>query len=71
MRQVPAIAIKGEPNAVQGELNRIPWLDFTKERRDADLRVEWNIGDDLWHFIDNKIPDYYTDYKYERKDQNG
>ena len=50
----------------RGELNRIPWLDFTKERLDADLRVEWNIDDDLWHFIDNKIPDYYTNYQYER-----
>jgi hypothetical protein len=51
---------------MRGELTQIPWLDFTKEWRDSTLRQEWNIDDELWTFIDNKIPDYYTDYKYER-----
>lgn len=51
---------------MRGELTQIPWLDFTKEWRDSTLRQEWNIDDELWTFIDNKIPNYYKDYQYER-----
>lgn len=48
----------------RGEMNRIPWMDFTKAWRDSELRVLWNIDDGLWEFIDSHIPDYYTDYSY-------
>ena len=52
---------------MRGELTQIPWMDFTKEYYDEDLRKLWFIDDDLWRIIDQKIPNYYKDYQY-RKD---
>lgn len=49
---------------MRGELTQIPWMDFTKEYRDEDLRKLWFIDDDLWRIIDQKIPNYYKDYSY-------
>ena len=49
---------------MRGELTQIPWMDFTKEYRDEDLRKLWFIDDDLWRIIDQKIPNYYKDYRY-------
>ena len=46
------------------ELTPIPWMDFTKEWHDEDLRKLWFIDDDLWRIIDQRIPDYYKDYRY-------
>lgn len=48
-----------------GELNQIPWMDFTKSYSDKELRVLWNIDDTLWEFIDKNIPDYYPDYHFD------
>lgn len=45
-----------------GELEVIPWLDFTKEWNDAKLCEEFNINNKLWNYINNFIPDYYEDY---------
>ena len=52
---------------MRGELTQIPWMDFTQEYYDEDLRKLWFIDDDLWRIIDQKIPNYYKDYQY-RKD---
>lgn len=52
---------------MRGEMTQIPWMDFTKEWHDEDLRKLWFIDDDLWRIIDQKIPNYYKDYQY-RKD---
>ena len=49
---------------MRGELTQIPWMDFKTRYYDADLRKLWNIDDELWEFIDKKIPDYYFDYFY-------
>ena len=49
---------------MRGELTQIPWMDFTKEYYDEDLRKLWFIDDDLWRIIDQKIPNYYKDYSY-------
>ena len=53
---------------MRGEITQIPWMDFTKEYRDEDLRKLWFIDDELWRIIDQRIPDYYKDYQYNRKD---
>jgi hypothetical protein len=46
-----------------GELEVIPWMDFTKEWDDKKLCEEFGISAELWKYIDNFIPDYYEDYK--------
>ena len=48
----------------RGELNQIPWMDFTKSYSDKVLCEMWNIDEKLWKFIDEHIPDYYPDYQY-------
>ena len=48
-----------------GELNQIPWMDFTLSYSDKELRKLWNIDDKLWQFIDSHIPDYYYDYHFD------
>jgi hypothetical protein len=45
-----------------GELEVIPWMDFTKEWDDKKLCEEFGISAELWKYIDNFIPDYYEDY---------
>lgn len=50
---------------MRGEINQIPWMDFTKRYSDEDLRKLWNIDDELWGFIDSHIPDYYYDYHFD------
>lgn len=50
---------------MRGEMTQIPWMDFTIRYSDADLRKLWNIDDELWTYIDGKIPDYYFDYSYQ------
>ena len=49
---------------MRGEMTQIPWMDFTREWRDEDLRRLWRIDDDLWRMMDQRIPDYYQDYRY-------
>ena len=46
-----------------GELEVIPWMDFTQEWNDKKLCDVFNISNELWKYIDNFIPDYYEDYK--------
>jgi len=46
-----------------GELKNTPWLDFTQEWNDKKLCEEFGISEELWNYIDNFIPDYYSDYK--------
>jgi hypothetical protein len=41
----------------------IPWMDFTQEWNDKKLCEEFGISEELWNYIDNFIPDYYSDYK--------
>lgn len=50
---------------MRGEMNQIPWMDFTNRYSDEDLRKLWNIDDELWGFIDSHIPDYYYDYHFD------
>jgi hypothetical protein len=49
-------------NLGRGELEVIPWLDFTQEWNDKKLCKEFGISEELWEYIDNFIPDYYDDY---------
>ena len=48
-----------------GELNQIPWMDFTRSYSDKDLCKMWNIDDKLWKFIDEHIPAYYPDWHFD------
>jgi site-specific DNA-methyltransferase (adenine-specific) len=43
----------------RGELDIIPWLDFTQEWTDEKLKDHFNITDKEWEFIESVIPDYY------------
>ena len=54
--------VKNGPNVGRGELEIIPWLDFTQEWNDKKLCEEFGISEELWKYIDNFIPDYYDDY---------
>ena len=49
---------------MRGEMTQIPWMDFTNKYSDIDLRKLWGIDDELWEFIDRKIPNYYCDYTF-------
>jgi hypothetical protein len=55
--------VKNGPHLGRGELEVIPWMDFTQEWDDAKLCKEFGISEELWNYIDNFIPDYYNDYK--------
>lgn len=56
---------KVDKNLLFGELNQIPWLDFTKSYSDKDLCKMWNIDEKLWKFIDEHIPAYYPDWHFD------
>jgi len=56
---------KTNQSLIRGELNQIPWMDFSKEWSDEELRKEWNIDDKLWDYINKFIPDFYSDYHYD------
>jgi len=43
-----------------GELESVPWLDFTKEWTDEKLIKHFKITDEEWKFIDESIPEYYN-----------
>ena len=47
----------------RGELETIPWMDFSQEWDDAKLCKEFGIDKELWLYIDKFIPDYYEDYE--------
>lgn len=50
---------KNNQNLHRGELEIIPWLDFTQEWTDEKLKKHFNITDKEWEFIESVIPDYY------------
>lgn len=43
----------------RGELEIIPWLDFTKKWTDSTLASEFNLSTSEINFIQNSIPKYY------------
>ena len=43
----------------RGELEIIPWLDFTKKWTDEELIKEFNLTNDEVEFINKNIPNYY------------
>lgn len=42
-----------------GEMNSVPFLDFTTDWDDASLCKKFNISNEEWKFINEVIPDYY------------
>lgn len=50
---------KNNSQLCRGELEIVPWLDFTQEWTDDKLREKFNITDKEWEFIDSVIPNYY------------
>ena len=56
---------KVDKNLLYGELNQIPWMNFTRSYSDKELRKMWNIDDKLWKFIDEHIPAYYPDWHFD------
>ena len=54
--------VKMNANMYAGELEVIPWMDFTQEWNDKKLCEEFGIDEELWQYIDKFIPDYYEDY---------
>ena len=56
---------KVDKNLLYGELNQIPWMDFTRSYSDKELCKMWNIDEKLWKFIDSHIPNYYPDYHFD------
>mgnify|MGYP003298102586 CR=1 FL=1 len=55
--------VKMNANIYSGELETIPWMDFTQEWNDKKLCEEFGIDEELWQYIDKFIPDYYEDYE--------
>jgi len=43
----------------RGEMEIIPWLDFSKEWTDKNLSKEFSLTDDELNFINKNIPKYY------------
>jgi dTDP-glucose pyrophosphorylase len=43
----------------RGELEIIPWLDFTQEWTDEKLYKEFNLTEEEIKFIEKHIPKYY------------
>ena len=43
-----------------GELEAVPWLDFTQEWTDEKLYKHFNLTQDEINFIEENIPDYYN-----------
>lgn len=50
---------KNNQNLHRGELEIIPWLDFTKEWNDDKLYNHFNINEEEIKFIEKHIPKYY------------
>jgi hypothetical protein len=43
-----------------GELNNLPWLDFTQEWNDEKLYKYFDINQETQDYITNFLPDYYN-----------
>ena len=56
---------KQSKNMYCGELKIVPWMDFSQRWDDKKLKEHFNISDELWKYIDEFIPDYYDDYKFD------
>ena len=50
---------KNNQNLHRGELEIVPWLDFTKEWTDEKLYKEFNLTQEEIKFIEKNIPKYY------------
>jgi site-specific DNA-methyltransferase (adenine-specific) len=50
----------------RGEIDLIPWLDFTQSWDDEKLCKYFNITEEEWNYIDNFIPDYYNVNKIQK-----
>ena len=55
--------VKTNAHLDSGELETIPWMDFSQEWNDKKLCKEFGIDEELWNYIDKFIPDYYEDYE--------
>ena len=53
---------KNNQNLHRGELEIVPWLDFTKEWTDEKLYKEFNLTKEEIDFIEKNIPKYYWDH---------
>ena len=51
--------LKNNANLAVGELELIPWLDFTEEWDDDKLFQKFNVSQDLQTYIRDFLPDYY------------
>lgn len=50
---------KSNKNSHRGELEIVPWLDFTQEWTDEKLYKEFNLTQEEIEFIEKNIPKYY------------
>ncbi len=50
---------KNNANLHRGELEIVPWLDFTQEWDDDKLFAKFNVSQDLQDYIREFLPDYY------------
>ena len=53
---------KSNAHLDSGELDLIPWLDFSQEWNDKKLVEYFGITKEEWEYINKFIPDYYDDY---------
>ena len=51
--------VKNTQNIHYGEMELIPWLDFTQEWNDEKLFEEFNVSKELQDYIREFLPDYY------------
>jgi hypothetical protein len=51
--------LKNNNNLAVGEMELMPWLDFTQEWDDEKLFKEFNVSQDLQKYIRDFLPDYY------------
>lgn len=51
---------KNSANIIYGEIDLIPWLDFTEEWDDDKLFKKFNVSQELQDYIRDFLPDYYS-----------
>ena len=50
---------KNSANIIYGEIDLVPWLDFTEEWDDDKLFAKFNVSQDLQNYIREFLPDYH------------
>jgi hypothetical protein len=50
---------KNSANIIYGEINLVPWLDFTEEWDDEKLFKKFNVSQELQDYIREFLPDYH------------